>query len=401
MAFIDENVDISSPQFKANPHGFYADLRAHRPVFEVKLQGGQKAWLITRYDDALAALKDKRFAKDRLNAGGKQPWLPSFFKPLSRNMLDLDEPHHARLRGLVHKAFTPKMVEAMRGNIEALASELLEEMSRKKQADLIADYALPIPITMISRMLGVPENEQHKFRRWSSIILATQPTGWRALLAVPPAISFLRYIRKMVRLRRENPQTDLTTSLVEAEEAGEHLDEDELVAMMFLLLIAGHETTVNLIGNGMLALLENPEQMERLRRDPPLIANAVEELLRFAGPLETATERYAVEDVNIAGTVIPQGAMVFVGLASANRDDRQFENPDRLDLSRENNRHLAFGQATHYCLGAPLARMEGQIAIDALLQRFPYLRLAVSASELRWKKGLVLRGLEKLPVIVR
>jgi len=208
----------------------------------------------------------------------------------------------------------------------------------------------------------------------------------------------LRYIRKLIRLRRNKPQDDLTSALVQAEEAGDKLNEDELLSMIFLLLIAGHETTVNLIANGTLALLHHPDQMEKLRRDPSLVESAVEELLRFEGPVETATERYALEEVLISGSKIPRGALVYVVLASANRDDRQFENPDALDITRQNNRHLAFGQGIHFCLGAPLARLETQIAMRALLRRCPRLQLAIPDTQVRWKKGLVLRGLESLPV---
>jgi cytochrome P450 len=213
------------------------------------------------------------------------------------------------------------------------------------------------------------------------------------------AMAFMWYIRKLVKTRRANPRDDLMSALVQAEEAGEQLSEDELLAMIFLLLVAGHETTVNLIGNGMLALLEHPDQMERLRNDPALIKSAVEELLRYASPVETATERYAREDVTIAGVTIPRGALVFAVIASANRDERQFANPDTLDITREPNKHLAFGQGIHYCLGAPLARLEGQIAINTLLRRSRDLRLAVTPEAVRWRRALVLRGLEALPVV--
>jgi len=218
------------------------------------------------------------------------------------------------------------------------------------------------------------------------------------LKAIPNAMAFLGYIRKLIKARRANPQDDLVSALVQAEEAGEQLSEDELLAMIFLLLVAGHETTVNLIGNGTLALLEHPDQLERLRNDPALIKPAVEELLRYASPLETATERYARENITIAGDTIPRGAMVFAVIASANRDERQFANPDALDITREPNKHLSFGLGPHYCLGAPLARLEGQIAILTLLRTLPDLRLSVAPHVLRWRPGLVLRGLESLPV---
>lgn len=392
------SVNISKPEFKANPYPFYAQLRAEHPVFSLKLPDGQTAWLITRYEDALSALKDKRFSKDKLNAGQKQPWVPAFFKPLDRNMLDVDDPDHARLRGLVHKVFTPKMAENMRQRVESLTEELLDAVQPRGRMDLVREYALPLPTAIIAQMLGVPSGERHHFHRWSSAIVSSQSSKWGAVRAIPHVIAFLRYIRKLIRLRRDNPQHDLTSALVQAEEAGDKLNEDELLSMIFLLLIAGHETTVNLIANGTLALLRHPEQMEKLRRDPSLVESAVEELLRFEGPVETATERYALEDVLISGTTIPQGGLVYVVLASANRDKRQFDNPDTLDITRQNNRHLAFGQGIHYCLGAPLARLEAKIAINALLRRFPGLKLDVPETQIQWKKGLVLRGLKSLPV---
>ncbi len=216
--------------------------------------------------------------------------------------------------------------------------------------------------------------------------------------AIPNVLAFLRYIRKLVRARRRRPLDDLVTALVQVEESGDQLNEDELVAMVFLLLVAGHETTVNLIGNGTLALLEHTDQIERLRSEPALVKSAVEELLRHSGPLETATERYTREDVTVADVMIPRGQLVYAVLASANRDERQFANPDTVDIAREPNRHLAFGLGIHYCLGAPLARLEGQIAFETLLRRLPTLRLAVATNALRWRRGLVLRGLEALPV---
>jgi cytochrome P450 len=279
-----------------------------------------------------------------------------------------------------------------------LTEELLDAVQPRGHMDLVREYALPLPTSIIAQMLGVPSGEQHNFHRWSSAIVSSQSSKWGAVRAIPYAIAFLRYIRKLIRLRRDSPQNDLTSALVRAEEAGDKLNEDELLSMIFLLLIAGHETTVNLIANGTLALLRHPEQIEKLRRDPSLVGSAVEELLRFEGPVETATERYALEDVSIAGRMVPRGGLVYVVFASANRDGRQFDNPDTLDITRQGNRHLAFGQGIHYCLGAPLARLEAQIAISALLRRFPHLQLAVTGKKIRWKRGLVLRGLESLPV---
>lgn len=397
------NVNLASPEHKADPYPFYTRLREENPVCRVPLPGRQTAWLVTRYADVVAAFKDGRFAKDKRNAqtpeqAAKEPWVPAFFKPLTRNMLDLDVPDHTRLRALVHKAFTPRLVERMRERVERLTEELLDG---KESIDLIRDYALPLPSTVIAEMLGVPARDRHRFHRWSSGIVSSNASGWGMLKAIPSVMAFLRYIRKLVEARRADPKDDLVTALVQAEEAGESLSADELLAMIFLLLVAGYETTVNLIGNGTLALLRNPGEMDRLRDDrgdPGLIESAIEELLRYESPLETATERYAREDVEIAGTTIPRGAMVYLVIASANRDGDQFPDPDRLDLSREPNRHLSFGQGIHYCLGAPLARLEGQIAINTLLRKAPGLRLAVSPETLRWRRGLVLRGLTALPV---
>ncbi len=407
------DVNLADPDFKANPYPFYARLRADAPVCPVTLpyasgvrvsgRHKQTAWLITRYDDVAMALKDERFAKDKskvLSPGqaARQPWVPHMFKPLERNMLDLDPPDHTRLRAIVQKAFTPRLVEQLRERIQTLTDDLLDAVEGRGRMDLIRDYALPVPTTIIAQMLGVPAADRHRFHRWSSAIVSSTGSNWRMLKAIPSVMAFMRYIRRLVGSRRADPQDDLVSALVRAEEAGEQLSEDELLAMIFLLLVAGHETTVNLIGNGTLALLRHPEQMERLRSDPTLIKSAVEELLRYDGPLETATERYASEDVTLAGVTIPRGEMVAVVLASANRDERQFKNPDVLDITREPNRHLAFGFGIHFCLGAPLARLEGQIAINTLLRRAPGLRLAAAPGALRWRRGLMLRGLEALPV---
>jgi cytochrome P450 PksS len=221
------------------------------------------------------------------------------------------------------------------------------------------------------------------------------------LRALPAALSFVRYLRKLVERRRSDPRDDLITALIRAEEAGDKLSKDELLAMAFLLLVAGHETTVNLIASGTLALLEHPGQMKRLRREPSLVKPAVEELLRYASPVEMATERYAREDVEIEGTIIPRGELVLAVLGSANRDERHFEDPDVLDLARDPNRHLAFGRGgVHHCLGAPLARMEGQIAISAFLRHFPEARLTVAPESLRWRRGVFLRGLQRLPLVL-
>jgi cytochrome P450 len=401
--------DLASPVFKANPYPFYARLRAEAPVWRVTLRDRRTAWLITRYEDVARVLKDDTFAKDKLNAmdpeqRAKTPWVPGFLKPLERNMLDLDDPDHVRLRALVSKAFTPRLIERLRGRIEALCEELLDAMERQRErkggTDLVANYALPLPATVIAELLGVPAEDHAKFHRWSNRLVSVS-SGRDMLRAVPAALSFVRYLRKLVERRRADPEDDLITALIRAEEAGDRLSEDELLAMAFLLLVAGHETTVNLIASGTLALLEHPEQTERLRRNPSRTKTAVEELLRYTSPVELATERYAREDAEIGGRRIPRGGLVLAVLGSANRDERHFEDPDVLDLARDPNRHLAFGRGgVHHCLGAPLARMEGQIALSALLRRFSGARLAMAPEDLHWRRGLFLRGLEKLPLVL-
>jgi cytochrome P450 PksS len=397
-------VNIASPEFKANPFPFYARLRAEAPVYRMTLPTRETAWLVTRYDDAAAVLKDERFVKDPANVltpdqAASLPWFRKLFSPVWHNMLNQDPPHHTRLRALVHKAFTPQRVERTRGRIQALADELLDRVQGRGRMDVIHDYALPLSTTIIAEMLGAPAEDGRRFHRWSSAVLGRRSSTWGLLKAVPNVWAFTRFIRQIVKARRADPRDDLVSALTQAEEAGDALSEEELAAMIMLLLMAGHETTINLIGNGTLALLEHPDQMARLRKDPALIMPAVEEMLRYTSPVELAPERYAREDVALAGAVIPRGAMVFVVIASANRDERQFADPDALDITREPNRHLAFGLGAHFCLGAALARLEGQIAISTLLRRVPDLRQAVAPDRLRWRWGLVNRGLEELLVL--
>jgi cytochrome P450 len=401
--------DLASPLFKADPYPFYyARLRAEAPVWRTTLPDKRAAWLVTRYDDVARVLKDNTFAKDKLNAmdpeqRAKTPWVPSFLKPLERNMLDLDDPDHARLRALVSKVFTPRLIERLRGRIVALCEELLDAMERERrrkgEAELVAGYALPLPATVITALLGVPPEDHAKFHQWSNRLVSVSSKR-DMLRAVPAALAFVRYLRKLIEKRRMDPQDDLLTALIRAEESGDSLSEDELLAMAFLLLVAGYETTVNLIASSTLALLERPEQADALRNDPSLVKPAVEELLRYTSPVEMATERYPREDVEIEGTTIPRGELVLAVLGSANRDERHFEDPDVFDITRDPNRHLAFGRGgVHHCLGAPLARMEGQIAISALLRCFPNLRLAAAPESLSWRRGVFLRGLERLPLV--
>ena len=397
------SIDLISPAFRADPYPTFARLRAEAPVCRVTLPDRQTAWLVTRYDDAVTVLKDPRLINERARAltpaqAARVPWMPALLKPLERTMLNVDAPDHTRLRGLVHKAFTPGLVANMLGRIETLTEELVDAVAARGRMDLIRDYALPLPITVISEMLGVPVRDRHRFCRWSSALVTASGSTWASLRMIPPVWAFLRYIRKLVKIRQADPRDDLVSALVHAREDGDRLSEDELLAMIFLLLVAGFETTVNLIGNGVLALLQHPAEWDRLRSEPGLIKTAVEELLRYDAPVQMSGERYAREALTIAGVTIARGETVYAMLGSANRDKRQFDSPDQLDLARDPNRHLAFGQGVHYCVGAPLARLEAQIALKTLVRRLPDLHLAIAPQAVRHRPGLGLRGLASLPL---
>jgi cytochrome P450 len=393
---------LFSPAFWADPFPFFARLRDREPVHRAILPPRTPIWLVTRHEDVQALLRDDRLAKARVNAMTPEqlrehPWVPPMFLPLERNMLDLDPPDHTRLRALVHKAFTPRLVEQMRARVQNLADELLDAVRGRGGMDLIRDYALPLPMTIITEVLGVPTRDRDKFHRWSKVLVSVNAFNmtWRI---VPSVWRFIRYVRKFLKVRRADPRDDLASALILADEGGDRLGEDELLGMVVLLLVAGHETTVNLIGSGVLELLRHPDQIDRLRRDPTLTRAAVEELVRYTSPVFMSTERYAREDVSVRGVTIPRGGMAFGVIGSANRDGAVFEPADRLDITRGENRHLGFGQGIHYCLGAPLSRLEATIAIDTLIGRFPDLRLTVPTETLRWRRSLILRGLESLPV---
>ncbi|MCY1081394.1 cytochrome P450 family protein [Archangium lansingense] len=397
--------DFNSQRFKANPYPFYARLREEAPVFRIKGPANEVGWLVTRYDDAAMVLKHASASKDRLGnmtpeQRAKVPWFVNLFEPLSQNMLSRDPPDHTRLRSLVHKAFTPKLIERLRTRVQVLSDGLLDAVQRKGSMELVEQYAFLLPVTIIAEMLGVPSGDYRKFQRWSNRLISNT-TMRDVFLSIPSVVMFTRYLRKLIAMRRSSPGDDLLSALIQAEEAGEKLTPDELVSMAFLLLVAGHETTVNLISGGTLALLQHPEQLERLRKDPALIGPAVEELLRYASPVEVSTERFAKEDITVGGVTIPRGDLVFAVLASANRDERHFKDPNTLDLSREPNKHLSFGLGIHYCLGAPLARLEGQIAIQTLVNRFPNLRLSKPADSLKWRTGILMRGPKQLPVSLK
>jgi cytochrome P450 PksS len=397
------SIFLPDPKYKPNPYPMYAQLRAEQPVARFRGRFGM-IWLVTRYDDVMAMLKDLRLANDPRGVPERKPSLQlkvlhKLFWPLIFHMLGTDDPDHARLRGLVSKAFTLKRIEALRTQVESLTNELLDLATHQEKFDVVRDYALVIPTTIIAQMLGIPPEDRTRFTRWSDSLLSSSATSVKGMATnLPRFRAFMRYVRELIETRRRHPQDDLVSALIEAEEAGDHLSADELLAMVFLLLIAGYETTVNLIGNGTLALLDNPEQLERLRQHPELMTTAVEEFARYYTPIDYSQPRIARCDFDLSGVRIRQGQPVFAALSSANRDETQFHNADRLDVSREPNRHLGFGHGPHYCLGAFLARMEANVAFTTLLRRCPDLRLAVPRQDVRWRDSFLLRGIESLPV---
>ncbi len=406
-------IDLNSPKFKADPYPVFAQVRAEDPVHEADFPGNRKGWLITRYEDAEKVLRDSRFVKDPQHAMTREE-LQQFFPAqrqqeqepghnqaafaFSRNMLGADPPDHTRLRSLVGLSFTPRLIEQWRGRIQEIANDLLDKIQDKEEVDLVDAFAFPLPIIVITEMLGIPPEDQMKFRAWSNNVIEASGDPEEFKSRREQINEFRNYLDFLINEKRKNLADDLLSLLIRSEEAGDNLSGDELIAMVFLLLVAGHETTVNLISNGMLALMTHPAQMTELQEHPDLIKSAIEEFLRFHGPLMTATQRWAAEDVELDGKRIRRGEYLLVLLASANHDAEAFSDPDELDITRKNNPHLAFGKGIHYCLGAPLARLEGQIAIGTLLQRMPKIHLAVEEKDLIWRPGTLIMGLRSLPV---
>ena len=385
-------VEYLGAEYFQDPDSVHARLRAQRPVSAVIMPGGTPVWLVTGYAEARAALADPRLHK---TAPGWQPAPDSIFAALDRHMLNSDPPDHERLRRLVNKAFTTRRVELLRPRIAAITASLLDDMAGQRDVDLLASFAFPLPITVICELLGIPVADRDDFRAWSSIMISdtATPAAYEAA-----ATAMVRYFLALLAAKRHEPADDLLSALILAREDGDRLSENELVSMAFLLLVAGHETTVNLIGSGMLALLLNPAEMSRLRADAALLPGAVEELLRYVNPVNNATYRIAAEPVEFGGSHVGQGEIVLVSLSSADRDPSRYADPDRLDVGRDSSGHLAFGHGIHYCLGAPLARLEAEIAFRALLARFGSMQLAVPAEALRWRPSTLIHGLETLPV---
>lgn len=419
-------INIFDPDFKANAFPAYARVRAEAPVIRSHAPNGNPFWLVLGYDEAQTVLKDhRRFANDYrtvLSEDELKAALESYYGHLpveereeaiatdrlfSEHLLGVDPPQHARLRKLVSQSFTPKFVEGMRPRIQALADELLNTLEARidatgnRQFDLLPHYAFPLPITVISEMLGIPIEDRERFRDWSNAVLELNPQAGTNQAAMESLGAFAFYLMKIANDKRQAPADDLFSGLLQAEAEGDVLSQQEVIAMIFLLIVAGHETTVNLIGNGMLAFFEHPDQLARFQTDPAAhIKPAIEEILRYYGPVEMSVARYAREDLELGGQQIRRGEPLNVMIAAADRDPELVAEPDRFDISRAPNRHLGFGTGIHACLGAPLARLEGQIALPSLIARFPSIRLAAPPDELTWRLTGITRGLTSLPVAV-
>ncbi|MER6380227.1 cytochrome P450 [Streptomyces sp. NPDC001250] len=378
-----------------HPYDVYRRLRDTAPVQRITGPDGAPAWLVTRYEDVRAALADPRLSLDKRHASDGT--YKGFALPpaLDANLLNMDPPDHTRIRRMVGRAFTPHRVQQLREPIRRTADRLLDAFGPHGTTDLVAAYAAPLPITVICDLLGVPESHRLDFRVWTDALVAPDPA--RPGAAREAVAAMLGFFTGLLAAKRAEPADDLLSDLIAVrDEDGDRLSEDELMSLTFVILFAGYENTVQLIGNAVLGLLQHPDQLAALRKDPTHIPAAVEELARYEGPALLAIRRFPVEDVTIGGVTVPAGETVLVSLSAANRDPARFPDPDRLDLSRDATGHLALGHGIHYCLGAPLARAETEIALAALLERFP--ELALSDGELRWRPSLRARGLLALPV---
>jgi cytochrome P450 len=401
---MERKYDLYSSTFKANSYETFAQMRQDHPLWQQPgLDGETLIWFVTGYDEAEMILRDdKRFTRDfrAIMPPERLAQLPQdpVFSLVDNHLLNKDGADHRRLRALVSKAFTPRMVNQMRPRIQAIADELLDQIAAQGEADLVETYAFPLPIIVIAELLGIPAADRDKFRTWSDAVVTPALTPAAQAEFMTHLQAFVAYLRQLFEQRRQTPQPDLISALLQAEEAGDRLSEEELFSMVILLIIAGHETTVSLIGNATLALLQHPEQMAQLRHNPDQMATSVEEFLRYDGPVERAMSRWATEKVEINGRILQPGDPIIVIIGAANRDPAHFEDPDHLDIERNPTRHLAFGRGSHYCLGAPLARLEAEIALNSLLRRLPNLRLAVDPDELIWRLIPLFHSLGALPV---
>lgn len=384
--------DLANPAFHVDPHPFYAEWRRSGPVRPVVLPGGFPGWLVTRYEDARQVLTDPNVSS-AIQPQPNNPLPPEINNAIGHHMLAADPPDHTRLRRLVTATFTARRIEALRPRIEQITDHLLDGMAGHDRVDLIDALAFPLPIQVICELLGIPSKDQDSFRQWSNVLVGGQTLRDQLPAAMTALVT---YVRALIAERRQNPGDDLLSGLIQVRDSGDRLTEDELSSMVFLLLIAGHETTVNLIGNGSFLLLSQRDRWEQLCAEPSLLPRAIEEFLRFESPVETATFRITTAPIEVGGQAIAAGEIVIIGLLSANRDEDRFPDATALRLDRDQNSHLAFGHGIHYCLGAPLARLEAQVAFAKLLARYPGMEL--TDPNPGWRPGLLMRGLQALPV---
>ncbi|MFE5916115.1 cytochrome P450 [Streptomyces sp. NPDC056468] len=378
-----------------HPYDVYRRLRDTAPVHRIAGPDGSPAWLVTRYDDVREALADPRLSLDKRHAAPGTYRGLALPPALDANLLNMDPPDHTRIRRMVGRAFTPRRVEQLRTPVRRTADRLLDALGPHGTTDLIASYAAPLPVTVICDLLGVPDEHRRDFREWTDALVAPDPA--RPHAAKEAVVAMLGFFTRLLADKRREPADDLLCDLIAVRDTdGDRLGEDELMSLAFLILFAGYENTVQLIGNAVLALLDHPEQLAALREDPSRIPSAVEEFARYDGPALLAIRRFPTEDVTIGGVTVPAGDTVLLSLSAANRDPARFPDADLLDLGRDASGHLALGHGIHYCLGAPLARAETEIAVAALLDRFP--ELALADDDLRWRRSLRARGLLALPV---
>lgn len=398
-----QEFDLVSQEFKRDPFPTFAEMRAQGPIIRVNLPLVGETWLTTTFESANELLKNKKdFVQEPGNAGrrnmaGIQWWMPRSLLVLADNMLMRDEPDHRRLRSLVDKAFQRQGADGMRPRIQAITDELLDAMADDGEADLVRQFARPLPLAVICELLGLPSEDRPKFIRWCAP-LTTASSAFGMLAAMPRIKRLLRYLREQFEICRRKSRPGMISALVEAEEAGDKLSENELLSMVFILLIAGHETTTHLISVGTLALLEHPSQKQALMADWSRVSLATEELLRYVTPAQFTKPRYAARDMVLHGHEIKRGEFFLAVLGAANSDPAQFERPEKLDLTRNPNQHLAFSAGIHFCLGLQLARAEAQVAFERLFTRFPDLELAIPHEDAKWTKKLGLRALQSLPI---
>ena len=404
--------DFQSPEFLSNPYPTYAEMREVAPVYGHREQGPPipgtvystgVSWYITRYDDCKAVLRDNQgFVKDFRLAVPPEvlaslPPMPPLMASLGANLTGTEPPEHTKLRALVSKAFSPRRVAEMEGSIQGTVDRLIDAVEPAGNMEVMKDFAFPLPIEVITGMMGLPMDDAPLLKSWAEI--KPPANEEQAQQVMGSLMAAKAYVEQQIEARRKEPKDDLIMALMDAEVDGERLQEIQLFSMIMMFVAAGFETTVNLIGNGLLALLRHPEQLDALRQDPGLAGSAVEEMLRFDSPLEHALIRWVSRDTELRGQHLAQGDRIVVVQAAANRDPDRFPDPDRFDIRRTDNQHLSFGHGAHYCLGAALARLEAPLALSSLLARLPGLRLAVPSEELRWKPmQLPFRGLESLPV---